>query len=191
MHCITNVNNIKSIQPSAHRECRHRHCQNPVPFIKSNHPSRLERVEDAAAGVGRANLLETPFSMTRAVWNEIIRDSLEKKPNETCGLLSGRNGSAQTVWRMENTLKSPVAFAMDPKQIQHVFHKMALRGEHLVGIYHSHPTAPPIPSPEDIAYCHYPEAAYLIVSLASPQPVLGCFRIEGSFARVYPYTVCN
>ncbi|GAB1530073.1 hypothetical protein YSY22_14950 [Brevibacillus formosus] len=92
---------------------------------------------------------------------------------------------------MENTLKSPVAFAMDPKQIQHVFHEMALRGEHLVGIYHSHPTAPPIPSPEDIAYCRYPEVAYLIVSLASPQPVLGCFRIEGSFARMYPYTVRN
>ncbi|MFS0555255.1 Mov34/MPN/PAD-1 family protein [Brevibacillus sp. 179-C9.3 HS] len=127
--------------------------------------------------------------MTRDVRDEIIRDSLEKKPNETCGLLSGRNGMAQTVWRMENTLKSPVAFAMDPRQIQQVFHKMALRGEQLVGIYHSHPTAPAIPSPEDIAYCHYPEVAYLIVSLSSPQPVLGCFRIEGSWARKYPFTV--
>lgn len=85
---------------------------------------------------------------------------------------------------MENIEKSPVAFAMDARQIQKVLHKMALKGETLVGIYHSHPTAPPLPSLEDIAYAHYPEAAYLIVSLSSSAPVLGCYRIAGP--RVIP-----
>lgn len=129
--------------------------------------------------------------MTRSVWDKMISDSLERKPNEACGLLSGRNGVAQTVWHMENVLKSPVAFAMDTKQIQQIFHKMTLRGERFMGIYHSHPTAPPIPSPEDIAYCYYPEVAYLIVSLSSPKPMIGCFRIEGSYARVLPYNIEN
>lgn len=85
---------------------------------------------------------------------------------------------------MENVEKSPVAFAMDSRQIQKVLQKMALKGESLVGIYHSHPTAPPVPSPEDIAYAYYPEAAYLIVSLSSPQPSLGCYRICGG--RAFP-----
>ncbi|MDF2679469.1 MAG: hypothetical protein K0R47_659 [Brevibacillus sp.] len=104
---------------------------------------------------------------------------MEERPAEACGLLSGRNGCAETIWRMENLEKSPVAFAMDSRQIQKVLHKMALKGESLVGIYHSHPTAPPLPSPEDIAYSYYPEAAYLIVSLSSQQPTLGCYRIVG------------
>jgi len=98
---------------------------------------------------------------------------------EACGLLSGRHGCAETLWRMENTEKSPVAFAMDSRHILKVLQKMALKGESLVGIYHSHPTAPPLPSREDIAYAHYPEAAYLIVSLSSREPVLGCYRIVG------------
>ncbi|KZE54637.1 peptidase [Brevibacillus parabrevis] len=122
--------------------------------------------------------------MTRSMWDEMVRHCQEEKPYEACGLLSGRDNSAQTIWRMENVLKRPDAFAMSTQQIQKVLNKMALRGENLVGIYHSHPTAPPVPSTEDIAYAHYTEAAYLIVSLSSPQPALGCYRIWG--ARAFP-----
>lgn len=35
-------------------------------------------------------------------------------------------------------------------------------GLDLVGIYHSHPSGPPGPSPTDFADAAYPEAAYLI-----------------------------
>ncbi|MGG0935302.1 M67 family metallopeptidase [Brevibacillus centrosporus] len=120
--------------------------------------------------------------MSHSVWNEMIRHCMEERPFEACGLLSGRNGCAETIWRMENIEKSPVAFSMDSRHIQKALQKMALKGEALVGIYHSHPTAPPLPSPEDIAYANYPEAAYLIVSLASKQPTIGCYRIVGSRA---------
>ncbi|MED1646053.1 M67 family metallopeptidase [Brevibacillus agri] len=124
--------------------------------------------------------------MTRSVWEEMIRHCQEEKPYEACGLLSGRGGSAETIWRMENILKRSDAFAMNTRQIQKVLQKIAFRGENLVGIYHSHPTAPPVPSTEDIAHANYPEAAYLIVSLASPKPALGCYRIWGARAFSCP-----
>lgn len=120
--------------------------------------------------------------MTHSAWREIVRHCLEERPNEACGLISGRNGYAETIWRMDNIEKSPVSFAMEPRQIQKALHKMSCRGETLVGIYHSHPTAPPYPSPEDIQYASYPEAAYLIVSLSSAQPLIGCYQIRGGRA---------
>nr|WP_275296715.1 M67 family metallopeptidase [Brevibacillus choshinensis] len=125
--------------------------------------------------------------MSHSIWQEMVRHCMEERPAEACGLLSGRSGCAETIWRMENIEKSPVAFAMDPRHIQKVFQRMALKGETLVGIYHSHPTAPPVPSLEDIAYAYYTDAAYLILSLASPQPILGCYRITGQKALPLPY----
>lgn len=106
----------------------------------------------------------------------------EERPHEACGLLSGRKGRVETLWRMENIDKSPISFAMDMDQIETVFQAIRARGEQLVGVYHSHPTAPPIPSREDIAYAAYPEAAYIIVSLAHSQPTFACYQIRGLVA---------
>jgi len=149
----------------------------------------LELLEAAAAGAGRANLKESPFLITRSIWEEMARHCISERPYEACGLLSGRNGKAETIWRMENTEKSPVAFAMDTRQVHKVLQKISFKGEALVGIYHSHPTAPPFPSAEDIAYANYPEAAYLIMSLSSAQPELCCFRILENQAFVLPFQV--
>lgn len=77
---------------------------------------------------------------------------------------------------------SPDSFSMDTGQIQQVFQIISNRGEQLVGIYHSHPIAPPYPSREDIEYAPYSDVAYLILSLAGPQPVLRCFHIKGMLA---------
>ena len=43
-----------------------------------------------------------------------------------------------------------------------VFKWMKQQGEEWTGIYHSHPTAPPIPSKNDIVHFDYPEVAILL-----------------------------
>lgn len=122
------------------------------------------------------------------VWKEMLIHCLEERPYEACGLLSGRMGRVETIWRMVNVDRSPVSFYMDPEQIRTVFQAIQERGEQLAGVYHSHPTAPPIPSKEDIAYATYPEAAYLIVSLANKQPTVGSYRIIDQRAIPIPVT---
>jgi proteasome lid subunit RPN8/RPN11 len=112
----------------------------------------------------------------------MVNHCLAEQPYEACGLLSGRYGRAETLWKMVNMDRSPDSFSMDARQIQQVFQLISKRGEQLVGIYHSHPTAPPYPSREDIEYAYYTHAAYLIVSLAAAQPALGCFHIRGKQA---------
>jgi proteasome lid subunit RPN8/RPN11 len=51
----------------------------------------------------------------------------------------------------------------------------------LVAIYHSHPAGPLRPSKRDVERSHYPDSAYLIVSLEDPErPETAAFRIIGS-----------
>ncbi|MGG1661769.1 M67 family metallopeptidase [Brevibacillus sp. NRS-1366] len=138
----------------------------------------------AAAGDGavRVSPLEIALPISRIVWREMLNHCLTEQPFEACGLLSGRYGRVETLWRMVNMDRSPDSFSMDSRQIQQVFQIISNRGEQLVGIYHSHPTAPPYPSSEDIAYSSYTDVAYLILSLAGPKPALGCFHIKGMHA---------
>lgn len=105
-------------------------------------------------------------------------------PCEACGLLSGSDGQATTVWPMVNIMQSAHQFAMDLAQINQTFTAIAQRNEKLVAIYHSHPTATAYPSERDILHANYPEVVYVIVSLTKQQPVLGCFRI--AHGRVHP-----
>ncbi len=114
---------------------------------------------------------------------------LEQLPHEACGLLSGRAGYAETIWTMENVAASPVSFRMDERQMEHVFTEIKKRGQKLVGIYHSHPTAPPVPSPLDILCASYDDVPYIIVSLAEATPSVGCYRIIGKTAYPLPFIV--
>nr|WP_258567761.1 M67 family metallopeptidase [Paenactinomyces guangxiensis] len=112
------------------------------------------------------------------VWVQMVNHCLREFPYEACGLLSGKNCKSYTVWMMENIRRTPVSFEMDTEQIQHVFQLIKNKGEDLIGIYHSHPTAPPFPSANDIDHAPDPELAYIIVSLAKRIPEIGCFRIQ-------------
>ena len=46
-------------------------------------------------------------------------------------------------------------------------------------IVHSHVRSRAWPSPTDVALAFYPDALYLLVSLAEDEPALGAFRIVG------------
>ncbi|WP_281285999.1 M67 family metallopeptidase [Aneurinibacillus danicus] len=125
--------------------------------------------------------------MTEQVRRKMLHHCIVQLPYEACGLLSGKDWRATTLWTMDNVEKSPISFAMDTKQIEAVFGEMKKKGEELIGIYHSHPTAPPYPSHLDIAYAAYPDAAYIIVSLSGKSPEIGCFRIQNRQVTVWPW----
>jgi [CysO sulfur-carrier protein]-S-L-cysteine hydrolase len=110
---------------------------------------------------------------------QMLEDVLDQYPLEACGIVAGQNGGAVAVFPVENSLRSPVRFLMDPAQQVKVLFHLEEQGWDLLAIYHSHPEGPPNPSPTDIAEAYYPEAAYLIWSIDGDDWVCRGYTIVG------------
>lgn len=103
----------------------------------------------------------------------------EESPNECCGLLAGRNGRVERIYRGTNVDHSPYTYLMDPKEQLAAFKDMEAAGLDLVGIYHSHTHTAAYPSKTDVAKAFYPDALYVIVSLARQEaPEIRAFRLS-------------
>jgi [CysO sulfur-carrier protein]-S-L-cysteine hydrolase len=100
-------------------------------------------------------------------------------PNESCGLLAGRDGRAERFYPMRNADDSPVTYRLDPTEQLHAFNQIEADGLDLIGIFHSHTHTEAYPSETDRRQAFYPEAHYLLLSLAErPDPVLRGFSIR-------------
>jgi proteasome lid subunit RPN8/RPN11 len=110
--------------------------------------------------------------------DEMVAHAREDYPNECCGLLFGVGTAAKYCMRMENVEHSPLNYRVDGKELIRAFQEMDEIGLELIGIYHSHTHSPARPSRTDVALAGYPDAHYLIVSLADPEhPDLRAFTI--------------
>lgn len=116
----------------------------------------------------------------------IVAQARSEHPNEACGLLAGSDGAATRLMPMTNAERSPVLYRIDPKEQLRAFNEIEDEGLDLVGIYHSHTRSAAYPSATDVAQAYYPEAVYLIVSLADPDAAdLRGYRIlEGRITEV-------
>jgi proteasome lid subunit RPN8/RPN11 len=116
-------------------------------------------------------------------------------PNEACGLFAGsiedvgndeEAGCVKTVrevYCLQNIDGSPIHFSMSPEE---QFGAIAdMRKKHLVmlGNFHSHPSTPSRPSPEDIRLAFDPDLSYIIVSLADGKEIVKSFKIEKTEER--------
>jgi proteasome lid subunit RPN8/RPN11 len=100
-------------------------------------------------------------------------------PNECCGLLLGKGDDVLEVFPGRNVHMSPKVYEMDPRDQLRAFQRMDAQGWDLVAIYHSHPATEAFPSRTDRAKALYPDARYIIISLADhSQPQVRAFRIE-------------
>jgi len=128
----------------------------------------------------RRNLL-VPQNLYRC----ILQHCREEVPLEACGVMTGVGEQVCAAYPMTNVRRSPVAYRIKEEEQLAAFHEMDERREELVAIYHSHPTTAARPSATDISMAYYPEALYIIVSLAEAQPVLNAYRIvDGNVAQV-------
>ena len=111
------------------------------------------------------------------VLEQIVQHARECLPEEGCGFLVGRGPSVDRFLPAPNALRSETAFEVEPEFLFELFRQIRVSGEDLVGIYHSHPRGPAVPSPRDVAEAYYPECTHIIVSLAGPEPEVRAYRI--------------
>jgi len=112
-------------------------------------------------------------------YKEIVEQGLREFPNECCGVIAANgDGRPVRVFPMRNADASPVTYRLDGTEQLKVFDEMDGNGWTLWAIYHSHTHSEAYPSETDRRLAFYPEAKYLLLSLADRDaPVLRAFSI--------------
>jgi proteasome lid subunit RPN8/RPN11 len=95
-------------------------------------------------------------------------------PNEACGLVIGDRPAADggRPLRFEataNKAASPYRYEIDPDDLYRLSVATDDADETFWAIVHSHTHTPAVPSPTDVGLAFYPDALYVLVSLADDQ----------------------
>ncbi len=117
------------------------------------------------------------LAIERRYVERMIAQAKEEAPYEACGIIAGKEGRPVKLYRTANAEHSPTTYRLEPEEQYRIFIEMEEKGWELWAIYHSHPAFPPYPSARDIKMAYFPEALYLIVSLAQEEPEIRAFRI--------------
>ena len=119
------------------------------------------------------------IELPKELLEEVVGHARDGAPEEVCGWLAGKGDRVQEIYPVPNAAEDPGSrFRMEPEAQLVAMRRIREKGLELTGTYHSHPRTPPRPSArdrEDLAL--YPDAAHLIISLATPEPEVRCWRI--------------
>jgi len=134
----------------------------------------------------------TAIQLPEAVRAEILAHARDEAPNECCGLLIGRGSQIDECVRVRNVAANTAArYLVDPAE--HIAINRRLRGttRSVIGAYHSHPHAPPVPSETDCREAYYPDYIWLIVSLSDPGGALAAFTLTDRTVTRIPILDAN
>jgi len=120
------------------------------------------------------------------IFEQILKQAKAEAPIEACGILAGKDGEVEKLYKMTNADQSSDHFMMEPKEQFKVAKDIRSAGLEMLAIYHSHPITPARPSDEDIRLALTPDVTYVIFSLQSADsPVIKGFLIrENDMAEV-------
>ena len=125
-----------------------------------------------------------PASVTvsAALVEAIVEHARAEDPNEACGLVIGdraaaAGGRALRFVATRNKAASPYRYEIHPDDLLRLTIETDDADEVFWAIVHSHVRSPAYPSPTDVGLAFYPDALYVLVSLADDEPALGAYRI--------------
>ncbi|MEA2519747.1 MAG: [CysO sulfur-carrier protein]-S-L-cysteine hydrolase [Chloroflexota bacterium] len=113
-------------------------------------------------------------------------------PNESCGLIVGDRPAADggrplRYEPLRNKAASPYRYEIHPDDLLRLTIATDDADQVFWAIVHSHVRSPAYPSPTDLGLAFYPDALYVLVSLAEHEPALGAFRIVDG--QVHPVEI--
>ncbi len=118
-----------------------------------------------------------------AIVEAIVAHARTEEPNEACGLIIGDRPAAEggrpLRWEpTRNKAASPFRYEIDPADLLRLTFATDDAGETFWAIVHSHVRTAARPSPTDIGLAFYPDALYVLVSLAGDVPDVRAYRIR-------------
>ncbi len=129
----------------------------------------------------------TALLLPATMRDEIVAHARAEWPRECCGLIAGKDRRPTRLYRLTNVAPGNVFYEIDPRELYDLeFRQLPAEGWDVVAIYHSHPASEAYPSATDVALAGWPDAFYVICSLATPDsPVIRAFRIvDGEITEV-------
>ena len=133
------------------------------------------------------------IQISRKLTNQLLHLAQLSPSLEICGLIGIQDDSSLHCYPIINVAEHPQQqFLLDASQQIAAMSKMRESNQELFAIYHSHPTAPALPSSEDLALSAYPAALYLIISLNTKGILeMRGFRITQDSAQEISLTLGN
>ena len=119
----------------------------------------------------------------------IVAHARRDHPDEACGVIAGRDGSATRLFEMENAERSPTFYRFDAQEQLKVWRDMDDADEVPFVIYHSHTATEAYPSRTDISLASEPDAHYVLVSTAAEELSLRSYRIVAGEVTEEPGTI--
>jgi proteasome lid subunit RPN8/RPN11 len=106
------------------------------------------------------------LKIARRDLDQIHDHALQGYPYEVCGLIGGRDDTAEIVVPVPNASLTPrVAYEMERQAMVDAIIGFQRAGREVVGIYHSHPDGQAVPSESDIGEATWPDVVWLIVGV--------------------------
>ena len=84
------------------------------------------------------------------IFEQMLKQAKDQAPIEACGILAGRDGQVEKLYKMTNVDQSNTHFMMAPEEQFKVVKDIRSAGLEMLAIYHSHPETPARLSAEDI-----------------------------------------
>lgn len=124
------------------------------------------------------------LALPRSVAEALLAHARDVLPNEACALLSGSlaSGRVTALHLARNSEASPLRYNVHPEDLVRITFAIDDLGDDLVAIFHSHTRSPAVPSATDLRAAMYPDAFYLLATLADasagPEEALRAWRIH-------------
>lgn len=129
------------------------------------------------------------MKFTQSQIDQIVAHARDDLPNECCGLVAAANGEAVAVHRAINAAASPLRYEIDSQDFLRIYNLIDDADQEVGAIYHSHTRSAAYPSQTDINLALWPDALYIIVSLAADEPDVKAFSILDRKVTEVPLTI--
>jgi len=121
---------------------------------------------------------------------EMIEHCRKEYPNEACGVLVGKTGTATGAIPVRNIHASPSSYEMDPKEQLQIQRRLRQDRLEQMAIYHSHVATEAYPSRRDVdratAVQDFFDGHYVLVSLQDPMPQVRAFQMRDYHVKEVP-----
>jgi [CysO sulfur-carrier protein]-S-L-cysteine hydrolase len=117
----------------------------------------------------------------RALLDRIVAHARRDFPNECCGMIGMRDGTAVAVHEATNVAASPLRFEVDGLEVHRTIETIESDGLEMGAIYHSHTRSDPYPSQTDVNFARgWPGVEWLIVGVPRDggEPTIRSYRID-------------